>query len=77
VKDECQAREALDVLQKLPSPRRPQIVSIALFAIFAASAIRWVTLNRAPPNWDDAWYLANSLRVYDALTQHGVLGFLW
>jgi hypothetical protein len=48
-----------------------------LFAIFAASAIRWVTLNRAPANRDDAWYLANSLRVYDALTQHGVLGFLW
>jgi len=76
VKDECQAEGALGILQNIGRTRGPIIASIALFAIFAGAAMRWVMLNRAPPNWDDAWYLANSLRVYDALTQHGVLGFL-
>ena len=33
-------------------------------------------LDRVPPNWDDARYLANSLTVYDALTHDGVLGYL-
>jgi hypothetical protein len=47
-----------------------------LFVIFAGTTLLWISLHRAPPNWDDAWYLTNSLTVYDALTQHGVLGYL-
>ncbi len=33
-------------------------------------------LDRVPPNWDDAWYLSNSLTVYDALIHGGVVGYL-
>src|SRR5260370_38960822 len=33
-------------------------------------------LDRAPPNWDDAWYPSNSLTVYDALIRGGVVGYL-
>ena len=44
--------------------------------VFAASTLLWLKLDRAPPNWDDAWYLTNSLTVYDALTQGGVVGYL-
>jgi hypothetical protein len=31
-------------------------------------------LDRAPPNWDDSWYLSNSLTLYDAWTSGGLLG---
>ena len=44
--------------------------------VFAASTLLWLRLDRAPPNWDDAWYLTNSLTVYDALTQGGIVGYL-
>ena len=36
----------------------------------------WLRLDRVPPNWDDAWYLTNSLAVYDALTHGGAPGFV-
>ena len=32
-------------------------------------------MDHAPPQWDDSWYLTNSLVMYDALTDGGVLGF--
>jgi hypothetical protein len=57
-------------------PSASQILCLALFVVLAGATILWIALDRTPPNWDDAWYLTNSLNVYDALTQHGVLGFL-
>ncbi len=33
-------------------------------------------MDRSPPSWDDAWYLTNSLNVYDGLTGHGIHGYL-
>ncbi len=62
-------------MNRIPRPDAPKLLCIALFAIFAGSAILWVFLNRNPPNCDDSWYLTNSLGVYDSLTQHGVAGF--
>ena len=47
-----------------------------MFAIFAGTALVWVSLDRTPPKWDDAWYLANSLTVYDALVHRGIPGYL-
>jgi hypothetical protein len=47
---------------------------VGLFAFFAAAACVWLRLNRAPPNWDDAWYLSNSLTLYDAWSDGGLLG---
>jgi len=32
-------------------------------------------MDHAPPQWDDSWYLTNSLVMYDALTDGGLLGF--
>ena len=58
---------------------RPESSSLAcglLGGVFAASTLLWLRLDRAPPNWDDAWYLTNSLTVYDALTQGGIVGYL-
>ena len=35
----------------------------------------WLYLDHSVPAWDDAYYLTNSLRTYDALTDNGLLGF--
>jgi hypothetical protein len=34
----------------------------------------WVRLNRAAPDWDDAWYQSNSLTLYDAWSAGGLAG---
>jgi 4-amino-4-deoxy-L-arabinose transferase-like glycosyltransferase len=47
---------------------------VGLFVFFAAAACLWLRLNRAPPNWDDAWYLSNSLTLYDAWSDGGLIG---
>jgi 4-amino-4-deoxy-L-arabinose transferase-like glycosyltransferase len=38
--------------------------------------VLWIHLNAAPPTWDDAWYLSDSMRLFDNLTQHGIPGWL-
>lgn len=45
-----------------------------LFLLFAGLTLWWLHLHRAPPNWDDAYYLANSLSLYDAWHTGGLLG---
>ena len=57
-------------------PEKSSLVCGLLGCVFAASTLLWLKLDRAPPNWDDAWYLTNSLTVYDALTQGGIVGYL-
>jgi hypothetical protein len=57
-------------------PGSSSLVCGLLGCVFAASTLLWLKLDRSSPNWDDAWYLTNSLRVYDALTQGGVIGYL-
>ena len=57
-------------------PESSSLVCGLLGCVFAASTLLWLKLDRAPPNWDDAWYLTNSLTVYDALTQGGIAGYL-
>jgi hypothetical protein len=60
--------------------RRPQLRTILplilIAAVFATTTLVWLYVDRTPPNWDDAWYLTNSLTVYDALTHDGVVGYL-
>lgn len=51
----------------------------ALFALccllFCGTTLVWLRMDHAPPQWDDSWYLTNSLVMYDALTDGGLLGF--
>jgi hypothetical protein len=49
----------------------PAIVLLFLMGINAV----WLYLDHMVPAWDDAYYLSNSLRTYDALTDHGLAGF--
>jgi len=42
---------------------------------FVTATIVWLRLDRLPPTWDDAWYLTNSLTMFDALVDGGVSGY--
>src|SRR5580693_10363290 len=57
---------------------RPQLViGVAFAAVYigaAVIALAWLRLNRAPPAWDDSWYLSNSLTLFDAWTSGGLPG---
>lgn len=53
-----------------------EIGAIAVASVFAGQTLLWLMLDRLPPNWDDAWYLTNSLVVYDGLTADGIGGYL-
>ncbi|SPE39325.1 4-amino-4-deoxy-L-arabinose transferase and related glycosyltransferases of PMT family-like protein (modular protein) [Candidatus Sulfopaludibacter sp. SbA3] len=55
---------------------RDAMFAATLFTIFAGVTLVWLRLDRAQPNWDDAWYLANSLTVYDALAHVGIPGYM-
>ena len=57
---------------KMRPPGKSGLAAGLLGLVFAAATLLWLRLDRAPPNWDDAWYLTNSLTVYDALTQGGL-----
>jgi 4-amino-4-deoxy-L-arabinose transferase-like glycosyltransferase len=61
---------------KMRPPGKSGLTAGLLGLVFAAATLLWLKLDRAPPNWDDAWYLTNSLTVYDALTQGGFPGYL-
>ena len=58
-----------------PKTGRSAAAFLALFLLFALTTLLWLRLNKAPPNWDDAWYLSNSLTLYDAWTDGGLVGF--
>ena len=49
---------------------------VALLVVFAGVTILWLGQDRLPPAWDDAWYLANSLRAYDALVERGLKAYV-
>ena len=53
---------------------RSFIIFWAIFFLFASVSLWWLRLHRAPPNWDDAWYLSNSLTLYDSWVGGGLPG---
>ena len=55
---------------------RSRLVAALLFLVFAGVTLLWLWLDRTPPQWDDAWYLANSLKAFDALNTGGIPGYL-
>src|SRR3989442_11346504 len=42
---------------------------------FLATTAVWLLLDTSPPTWDDAWYLTNSLVMFDSLVDTGLLGY--
>jgi len=43
-----------------------------LCIVFSCVTGIWLYLDHVPPAWDDAWYLTNSLVLYDALEHGGI-----
>jgi len=57
---------------------RPSIANVCLalvFVFFLGTTALWVSLDRSPGAWDDAWYLTNSLVLYDTLIDHGPIAY--
>ena len=46
-----------------------------LYTGFIGTTLGWLHLNRAPPEWDDSWYLTHSLVLFDALIDGGLAAF--
>jgi hypothetical protein len=61
---------------KQPQSRVDVLLLAVLSAVFAATTLTWLYLDRTPPAWDDARYLANSLLSYDALASGGVIAYV-
>lgn len=51
---------------------KPPALLITLILFFVVSTALWLKLNHAPPQWDDAWYLTNSLTLFDSLGEGGL-----
>ncbi len=47
----------------------------ALNCFFIGTTAAWLGYHRSPPHWDDSWYLTNSLLMFDALAEGGLLGY--
>jgi hypothetical protein len=43
--------------------------------LFLGTTALWVSLDHSPGYWDDAWYLTNSLVLYDTLIDHGPIDY--
>lgn len=56
-------------------PRRVAVF-LSLCVLFCGTTVLWLWLDRTPPRWDDGSYLTKSLKVYDTLTEDGVVGYV-
>jgi hypothetical protein len=54
---------------------RVRLAFAALCGFFLGATLLWLRLDRSPPSWDDAYYLTNSLVLYDSLADRGVPGY--
>jgi 4-amino-4-deoxy-L-arabinose transferase-like glycosyltransferase len=61
---------------KRPQSRIDALLLALISATFATTALIWLHLDRTPPNWDDAVYLANSLLIYDAFARGGIIAYI-
>ena len=55
--------------------RGNRLAFAGLSVFFLSTAFLWMRLDRTPPSWDDAYYLTNSLVMYDALAESGLRGY--
>jgi len=51
------------------------LILLCIILFFVSTNSIWFTIDQVPPAWDQAQYLAESLNLYDKLTNEGVLSF--
>ena len=56
-------------------PRTPYLCLALVSLFFLVTTGLWVSLDRSPGAWDDAWYLTNSLTLYDTLVDRGFIAY--
>jgi 4-amino-4-deoxy-L-arabinose transferase-like glycosyltransferase len=61
--------------QDPPRPRTALALLLAFCVFFPGATAIWLVLHRAPPNWDDSWYLTTSLQMFDHWVERGILGY--
>ena len=66
----------MSILADLRRPSHTTLVFWAVTTIFVGITVAWLLLNRAPPQWDDSFYLTHSLNMFDALEEGGLLGYV-
>jgi hypothetical protein len=54
---------------------RVRLAFAGLCVLFLGTTLLWLRLDHSPPSWDDAYYLTNSLVLYDSLADRGVPGY--
>ena len=45
-------------------------------AVAVALILAWGAAEKGPPRWDDSWYLAAAVRLFDRFAEDGLLGYL-
>ncbi len=63
------------ILADLRRPSHTPLGFWTLTIVFMGTTVVWLLLNRAPPEWDDSWYLTHSLVMFDALVEGGLSGY--
>ena len=56
----------------------PQKLSALLYLIIAAAValiLAWGAAEKGPPRWDDSWYLAAAVRLFDRFGAAGLPGY--
>ena len=56
-------------------PSTANVCLVLVFVFFLGTSAFWVSLDHSPGYWDDAWYLTNSLVLYDTLIDHGPIAY--
>jgi dolichyl-phosphate-mannose-protein mannosyltransferase len=59
----------------VPLPNAWSLCLVLVGFFFLGTIALWMSRDRSPGYWDDAWYLTNSLVLYDTLVDHGILPY--
>jgi len=65
--------EKLPLIVPRPNAQSLCLALVSLF--FLGTTALWVSQDQSPGHWDDAWYLTNSLVLYDTLAEHGFISY--
>ncbi len=63
-------------LSEFIKKHRDTAILAGLSCFLAGVTVAWLWLDNMPPAWDDAWYLANSLVMFDTLAGKGIFGYV-
>lgn len=63
------------LLIKVFPPKASSLAPVLIGFFFLGTTACWLVRDQSPETWDDAWYLTNSLVLYDSLIDDGFIGY--